>query len=140
MDTQTDSKMDTRTDSGFRLLLRILRNPFVSLLVLNNLVLYVHWSGNAYMLTFPSGLGVPLFLPSGLFSGAFIIANLLLVYWSYAHFVERRPVSELALPRMGRELGIGLLLGFGLMTACFLIAMALGLYRIEGIAIAILNQ
>jgi membrane protease YdiL (CAAX protease family) len=35
---------------------------------------------------------------------------------------------------MGRELGIGLLLGFGLMTTCFLIAMALGLFRIEGIA------
>ncbi|MCP9850207.1 CPBP family intramembrane glutamic endopeptidase [Cyanobium sp. Morenito 9A2] len=115
------------------MLLRFIRNPFVSLLALNNLLLYVHWSGNAYMLTFPSGLGMPLFLPSGLFTGAFITANLLLVYWSYAHFLERRAVSELALPGLGRELGIGLLLGFGLFTICVLIAMALGLYRIEGI-------
>jgi membrane protease YdiL (CAAX protease family) len=64
----------------------------------------------------------------------FIIGNILLVYLSYAHFVERRSASELSLPGMGRELGIGLLLGFGLMTVCFLIAMALGVYRIEGIA------
>jgi membrane protease YdiL (CAAX protease family) len=133
MDPQVDSRVDSRADSRIRLLLRILRNPFVSLLVLNNFLLYVHWSGNAYILTFPSGLGVPLFLPSGLFTGAFIIANLLLVYWSYAHFVERRAVSELSLPSMGRELGIGLLLGFGLFTTCVFIAMALGLFRIEGI-------
>jgi membrane protease YdiL (CAAX protease family) len=138
MDTQTDSPMDPRIESNIRLLLRILRNPFVSLLVLYNLVFYAHWSGNAYMLMFASGPGAPLLIVLGrtmpLVIGAFIIGNMLLVYWSYAHFVERRPVSELSLPGMGRELGIGLLLGFGLMTACFLIAMALGLYRIEGIA------
>ncbi len=138
MDTQADSKMDPRTESRIRLLLRILRNPFVSLLVLYNLVFYAHWSGNAYMTLFASGSGAPLIVSLGptmpLVIGLFIIGNMLLVYWSYAHFVERRPVSELSLPGMGRELGIGLLLGFGLMTVCFLIAMALGLYRIEGIA------
>jgi CAAX amino terminal protease family. len=81
--------------------------------------------------------GMPLLLPSGqlvpLVTGVFIIVNLLLVYLSYAYFVERRSVSELALPPMGRELGIGLLLGFGLFTTCVLIAMAFGLFRIEGI-------
>jgi membrane protease YdiL (CAAX protease family) len=128
--------MDTRIDSRFRLLLRILRNPFVSLLVLYNLVFYVHWSGNAYMTLFASEPGMPLILTVGPLmpvTGVFIIANLLLVYLSYAHFVERRSASELSLPGMGRELGIGLLLGFGLFTTCVLIAMALGLYRIEGI-------
>ncbi|MCU0525616.1 MAG: CPBP family intramembrane metalloprotease [Elainella sp. Prado103] len=125
--------MDTRTDSKIHLLLRILRNPFVSILVLYNLLLYVQWSGNTYILTFPSGLGYPLFFASGIFTGAFVIGNLLLVYLSYAHFVERRLASELALPHLGRELGIGLLLGFGLVTICILIAMALGLYRMEGI-------
>jgi uncharacterized protein len=138
MDTQIESKMDPRTESRIRLLLRILRNPFVSLLVLYNLVFYAHWSGNAYMLMFGTGSLGPLILASGpllpLVTGVFIIGNILLVYWSYGHFVERRPISELSLPGMGRELGIGLLLGFGLMTACFLIAMALGVYRIEGIA------
>jgi membrane protease YdiL (CAAX protease family) len=130
--------MGPKTQSRIRLLLRILRNPFVSLLVLYNLVFYAHWSGNAYLLTFGTGSMSPLILASGpllpMVTGVFIVGNILLVYWSYAHFVERRSVSELSLPGMGRELGIGLLLGFGLMTACFLIAMALGLYRIEGIA------
>lgn len=138
MDTQIESKTDTRTESRFRPLLRILRNPFVSLLVLYNLVFYAHWSGNAYILTFGTGTIAPLILASGpllpLVTGVFIIGNILLVYLSYAHFVERRSASELSLPGMGRELGIGLLLGFGLMTVCFLIAMALGVYRIEGIA------
>jgi len=34
---------------------------------------------------------------------------------------------------MGRELGIGLLIGAGLYTACELFLMALGIYRIEGL-------
>jgi len=139
MDTQIESKTDLRTDSKFRPLLRILRNPLVSILVLYNLLLYLQGSG--YVLMFSpdaaAAPGQPLFLPSGqlvpLVTGAFIIVNLLIVYLSYAYFVERRSVSELALPPMGRELGIGLLLGFGLFTTCVLIAMALGFFRIEGI-------
>jgi hypothetical protein len=65
-------------------------------------------------------------------ASALIVVNLLYVYASLVYIVERRPVSELALRRMGRDLGIGLLLGFGLFTTCVLIAIALGLYRIEG--------
>ena len=55
------------------------------------------------------------------------------VYGAYAFFIEQRPVSELALPGMGRELGIGLLVGAGLYAACELILMALGIYRITGL-------
>lgn len=55
------------------------------------------------------------------------------VYRAYAWFIERRPVSELALPGMGRELGIGLLIGAGLYAVCELILMALGIYRINGL-------
>jgi len=55
------------------------------------------------------------------------------VYLAYGHFIERRSVSELALPGMGRELGIGLLIGAGLYAACELILMALGIYRINGL-------
>ena len=55
------------------------------------------------------------------------------VYIAYAHFVERRFVSELSLPGMGRELGVGLLIGAGLYTACELALMALGIYRITGL-------
>lgn len=55
------------------------------------------------------------------------------VYLGYAHFIEQRAVSELALPRMGRELGVGLLVGAGLYTACELFLMALGIYRVDGL-------
>jgi len=55
------------------------------------------------------------------------------VYVGYAHFIERRAVAELALPGMGRELGVGLLVGAGLYAACELILMALGIYRIDGL-------
>jgi hypothetical protein len=55
------------------------------------------------------------------------------VYLGHAYFIEQRAVSELALPGMGRELGIGLLIGAGLYTACELILMALGIYRIDGV-------
>ena len=55
------------------------------------------------------------------------------VYVGYARFIERRAVSELALPGMGRELGIGLIVGAGLYSACELILMALGIYRVEGL-------
>ena len=57
----------------------------------------------------------------------------LAVYVLFVRFVERRPVSELALPGMGRELGVGLLVGSGLYTACVLSLMVLGIYRIEGL-------
>jgi membrane protease YdiL (CAAX protease family) len=55
------------------------------------------------------------------------------VYLGFAYFVERRAASELALPGMGRELGIGLIIGAGLYATCELILMALGIYRINGL-------
>lgn len=55
------------------------------------------------------------------------------VYSWFVRLIERRPVSELALPGMGRELGIGLLIGAGLYTASILVLMIMGIYRIEGV-------
>lgn len=55
------------------------------------------------------------------------------VYLGHAQSIERRAVSELSLPGMGRELGQGLLIGAGLYAACELILMALGIYRIDGL-------
>ena len=118
--------MNTRIDSKIRLLLRILRFPLVSMPVLYFSLNYVNASGVIFMVTTAKGVVMPLVV------GVLTVVNMLLVYLSFAYFVERRPVSELALPHMGRELGIGLLLGFGLMTACILIAIALGVYRIDG--------
>jgi len=55
------------------------------------------------------------------------------VYAGLVRLIERRPVTELALPGMGRELGIGLLVGAGLYTACILILMIMGIYKIDGL-------
>jgi hypothetical protein len=57
----------------------------------------------------------------------------LAVYIGYGRLVERRDVSELSLPGMGRELGTGLAIGAGLYAACELVLMALGIYRIDGL-------
>lgn len=55
------------------------------------------------------------------------------VFLAYAHFIEQRVPTELALRGMGRELGAGLLMGAGLYAACELVLMALGYYRIQGL-------
>jgi membrane protease YdiL (CAAX protease family) len=55
------------------------------------------------------------------------------VYLGFGHFIEQRVVSELSLPGMGREFGVGLLIGAGLYTACELVLMGLGIYRIDGL-------
>lgn len=55
------------------------------------------------------------------------------VYIGYAHFIERHAVAELSLAGMGREFGMGLLIGAGLYTICELILIALGIYRINGL-------
>lgn len=57
----------------------------------------------------------------------------LAVYAGFVRFVERRPVSELSLPGMGRELGLGLLVGAVLYTLCVLILMLLGKYQVIGL-------
>lgn len=55
------------------------------------------------------------------------------VYIAYAHFVEQRVASELGTQGMGRQLGIGLLVGAGLYAACEGALMAMGIYRIDGL-------
>lgn len=119
--------MDTQTDSRMRLFLRVLRFPLTRMLLLSASLYYVYVSGYQFLVALTK---TPM---QALAASALIVVNLLYVYASLVYIVERRPVSELALRRMGRELGIGLLLGFGLFTTCVLIAMILGLYRIEGV-------
>ena len=55
------------------------------------------------------------------------------VYIGLVRLVERRPVTELALLGMGRELGTGILIGTGLYTACILLLMVMGIYKIDGL-------
>lgn len=54
-------------------------------------------------------------------------------YIGFVRFVERRPVSELALAPVASELGIGLVIGCALYAGCVGILMALGMYRIDGL-------
>ncbi|MEI8145927.1 MAG: type II CAAX endopeptidase family protein, partial [Alphaproteobacteria bacterium] len=105
------------------------------------------------ILTFPPIrlilLGAPLFQMMG-FSNGFIsifgseprlaiettaiMAALALAYYvAFVRIIEGRRVTELSLAGMGRELGTGLLIGALLYTACVLILIALGVYRIEGL-------
>jgi membrane protease YdiL (CAAX protease family) len=55
------------------------------------------------------------------------------VYIALVRLIERRKVTELALPGMGRELGIGLLVGAGLYTGTILILMVMGIYKVQGL-------
>lgn len=57
----------------------------------------------------------------------------LAIYIAHAHFVEQRAASELGTQGMGRQLGIGLLVGAGLYAACEAILMAMGIYRITSL-------
>ena len=55
------------------------------------------------------------------------------VYVAFGRLVERRDVTEVSTPGMGREWGIGILIGVGLYSACAVCLMLLGYYKVEGI-------
>lgn len=54
------------------------------------------------------------------------------IYLAYGKFIERREVTELSTPGIGREWGIGVLIGVGLYSACAVALMLLGYYKVEG--------
>jgi membrane protease YdiL (CAAX protease family) len=118
--------MDARDQSKSGLLLRVLRFPLVRMLLLTLILYYLYLSG----LSFRQGFAeTPM---QSVAVVAFMVANMLAIYALFVRLVERRPVSELAVPGMGRELGLGLLIGAGLYTACVAILAVLGIYRIDG--------
>lgn len=53
-------------------------------------------------------------------------------YWSFVRFVERRPVTEFALPSAPRELAIGIAAGVALLTVIVGVMAAFGVYRVVG--------
>ena len=55
------------------------------------------------------------------------------VYLAFGRIAERREVTELSTRGLGREWGIGILIGVGLYTSCAVALMLLGYYRVEGI-------
>ncbi len=107
--------------------LRVARFPLVRLVILGPVLFVMMGVSNGLWST---QIDRPL-LGLGLAAGMAVAA--LTVYVLYARFIERRPVSELSVSALPRDLAYGLLLGFGLYTASVLVLMGLGVYRIEGI-------
>lgn len=108
--------------------LRVLQFPLVRLILLGPLLFLMMGISNGFWgQTFADS---PLI---GIAMAALMAALGFAVYIAFVKFIEQRPVSELALPMMGRELGLGLLFGAGLYTLCVLVLMVLGVYCIEGI-------
>ncbi len=106
---------------------RIIRSPLVRIVVLGFVLLMMLGLNTDVMTSFA---GDPFKEVQHIV--ALAIAGLT-IYRAYARFIEQRSVSELALPGMGRELGVGLLIGAGLYATCELVLMALGIYRVNGL-------
>lgn len=120
--------MDDHSEHRPPLWLRLLQYPLVRIFLLGPLLFLIAGISN--------GLWGHTFADRPLMAiamAALMAALGLAVYSGFVRLVEQRPVRELALPMLGRELGTGILAGAGLYTLCVLILMALGVYRIDGI-------
>lgn len=107
--------------------LRVLQFPITRLVILGFIILYMMALSNGFMVLFKGDSVKSIAAVVGMATVA------LVVYVAWARLIERRPVHELSLCGAGREWGTGLLVGAGLYTACVLILIALGIYRIEGL-------
>jgi membrane protease YdiL (CAAX protease family) len=119
--------VNTGLDSKPSPWLRILRFAPTRVALLYLALTYLYLSGFFFRTSFTNG---PL---QALAATVMAGAMMLIVYAGLVVYIERRTVSELALPPLARELGLGLLLGFGLYSVCVLILMGLGNYRIVGL-------
>lgn len=109
------------------ILLRVLQSPLTRLLVLGGALTY--FMGKAQFLLDDFHDAPLLSLPIQIGLGLAAIG----LYAAYGRLIERRAVSELATPGLVREWAIGALVGAGLYTACAVILMLLGIYRVEGV-------
>lgn len=119
--------MNTSSEEKPALWLRVLQFPLTRLVVLGFIVLYMMGLSNGSMALFKGDSLKSIAAVVGMATAA------LAVYVGWARFIERRQLSELSLSGAGKEWGMGLLIGAGLYTACVLILIALGMYRIEGL-------
>lgn len=107
--------------------LRVLQFPLVRLALLGPIFFVLIGVSNGFMAKFSAAPVIAL----GAAMGMALLG--LAIYWIFVRLVERRPVSELSLPGLGRELGLGVVIGAGLCVLCFGILMLLGVYRIDGV-------
>ena len=119
--------MSTRTDSRLDLLSRILHFAPVRLYLLYLILPYLYLAGYFYRQDFAKGTW------EGLWATILSGIAMLGMYGIVVHYCERRQVTELALKPAARELGLGLLMGFGLYTLCMVVLMLTGNYRIQGV-------
>jgi len=114
------------TDTAKPLWLRFLQFPLTRIVVLGAVVFFMMMLNNTFMLKLK---------PTPLLSIAATIGMGLAIalYAGWGKFIERRLVSELSLPGMGREWATGAMIGAGLIATCVLILFVLGMYRIEGL-------
>jgi membrane protease YdiL (CAAX protease family) len=107
--------------------LRVLQLPIIRLVLLGGALLLMLAMTNGFRETLSEA-------PVAAFGATVgMVALGLAVYAGFVRLIERRRVSELSLTGMGRELGVGLALGAALYTACVLILMVPGIYRIDGL-------
>lgn len=106
--------------------LRIVQFPLIRLVVIGGVMFFLMGVSNLFM---SENAGRPVMAT---IAAVALIWLTLSIYYGFVRLVERREVTELSLAGMGRQLGTGLLIGSGLYTACVLILMALGIYRIDG--------
>ena len=115
------------TNTGRPLWLRVLQHPLVRLALLGPIFFVLIGISNGFMAQFSAS-------PVKALGSAVGMALLgLAIYWALVRLIEQRPVRELSLSGIGRELGAGVLMGAGLCVLCFVILMLLGTYRIEGV-------
>jgi uncharacterized protein len=113
-------------DQKHPILLRIAQFPLTRLIVLGGIIFVLMGVTNGFRARVSDDTFKSLAVVVGMAGLAYLI------YIGFVRFIERRQVSELALSGMGKELGIGMLVGAGFYTASVLILMLLGIYRIEG--------
>jgi membrane protease YdiL (CAAX protease family) len=105
---------------------RILQHPLTRLIVLGAVMFYFMAWAQSRLDNFHDRALLNAAIQIGL--GLAAIA----LYVAYGRLVERRDVAELSMPGLGREWAIGALIGASLYTACAVILMLLGIYKVEG--------
>lgn len=119
--------MSAQTRSALLTIRAILKFPLIRIPLLGGILFVGMGVSNGFMANNRDSI------PTALALVLLMVALALVIYWAFVRFVENRPVSELSLPGMGGEFTTGLLLGFGLYSACVFILFLLGYYRIEGL-------
>lgn len=88
--------------------LRIVQYPPIRLAIVATIMSYMLGFSNNFMGQAAGNIWAQIAIVIGWSAVAFA------VYSWFVRLIERRPVTELAPPGMGKELGIGLGIGFGL--------------------------